>query len=215
MVNAGLQMVGLTLSLLGTVGGIVSCALPMWKVTALLGSSVITSIMTYEGLWMNCVVQSTGQMQCKRYDSMLALGQDLQAARALTVIAVVLAGVGILVGIAGAKCTTCVDDETTKARVSIAAGSVFILAGVLEMIPASWSANAIVRDFYNPLVPEAGKRDMGASLYLGWAASALMLLGGAMLCCSCPPKKGPKYAPPKSSMGGGGGGGGAPRSNFV
>ncbi|XP_032836490.1 claudin-4-like [Petromyzon marinus] len=209
MVNAGLQMVGLALSLLGTVGGIVSCALPMWKVSALLGSSVITSIMTYEGLWMNCVVQSTGQMQCKRYDSMLALGQDLQAARALTVIAVVLAGVGILVAIAGAKCTTCVEDEATKARVSIAAGAVFVLAGALEIVPASWSANAIVRDFHNPLVPEAGKRDMGASLYLGWASSALMLLGGALLCCSCPPKK-PKYAPPKSSMGGGG-----PRSNFV
>ena len=39
---------------------------------------------------MTCVVQSTGQMQCKVYDSMLALSQDLQAARALMIISILV-----------------------------------------------------------------------------------------------------------------------------
>ena len=37
------------------------------------------------------------------------------------------------------------------------------------------------------MVAEALKRELGASLYLGWAASALLLLGGGLLCCTCPP----------------------------
>ncbi len=71
----------------------------------------------------------------------------------------------------------------------------FLLAALLTLVPVSWSANTIIRDFYNPLVPEAQKREMGAGLYVGWAAAALQLLGGALLCCSCPPRD--KYAPTK------------------
>ena len=68
------------------------------------------------------------------------------------------------------------------------AGVIFLLAALLTLVPVSWSANTIIRDFYNPLVPEAQKREMGSALYVGWAASALQLLGGALLCCSCPPR---------------------------
>lgn len=39
-----------------------------------------------EGLWKSCAVQSTGQQQCKNYDSLLILASDLQAARAITFI---------------------------------------------------------------------------------------------------------------------------------
>ena len=137
---------------------------------------------------MNCVVQSTGQMQCKVYDSLLALPQDLQAARALIVIAILLAVFGLLVALVGAQCTNCVQDDTAKAKITIVAGVLFLLAALLTLVPVSWSANTIIRDFYNPLVPEAQKREMGSALYVGWAASALQLLGGALLCCSCPPR---------------------------
>ncbi|XP_069838518.1 claudin-4-like [Dendropsophus ebraccatus] len=188
MASTGLQILGMALALVGWVGAIIVCALPMWKVTAFIGNNIVTAQTIWEGLWMNCIVQSTGQMQCKVYDSMLALPQDLQAARALTVICILVAVLAILIGIVGAKCTNCVEDENTKARVSLVAGVVFLVAGLLMLIPVCWSANSIIRDFYNPLVVEAQKRELGASLYIGWAASALMLLGGALLCCSCPKK---------------------------
>ncbi|XP_033621166.1 claudin-3, partial [Fukomys damarensis] len=110
---------------------IICCALPMWRVSAFIGSSIITAQITWEGLWMNCVVQSTGQMQCKVYDSLLALPQDLQAARALIVVAILLAAFGLLVALVGAQCTNCVDDETTKAKITIGAGVVFLLAALL------------------------------------------------------------------------------------
>ncbi|XP_006873953.1 PREDICTED: claudin-6 [Chrysochloris asiatica] len=186
MASAGLQILGIILTTLGWINALVSCALPMWKVTAFIGSTIMVAQVMWEGLWMSCVVQSTGQMQCKVYDSLLALPQDLQAARALCVVALLLALIGLLVYLAGAKCTTCVEDKDFKARLVLTSGIIFIISGVLTLIPICWTANTIIRDFYNPLVLEAQKRELGASLYLGWAASGLLFLGGGLLCCTCP-----------------------------
>ncbi|XP_069082941.1 claudin-3-like [Pleurodeles waltl] len=187
--SMGMEIVGIALAVIGWVGVIVCCALPMWRVTAFIGTSIVTAQTIWEGMWMNCVVQSTGQMQCKVYDSMLALPQDLQAARALVVISIVLAVLGLMISIIGAKCTNCVEDESSKAKIMIVSGVMFLVAGVMVLIPVSWSANTVIRDFYNPLVMDSQKRELGAALYIGWAASALLLIGGAMLCCSCPPKQ--------------------------
>ncbi|XP_006004857.1 claudin-9-like [Latimeria chalumnae] len=204
MASAGLEILGMTLSVIGWVGAIMSCAMPMWRVTAFIGNNIVVAQIIWEGLWMNCVVQSTGQMQCKVYDSMLALNQDLQAARALTIISVLIAVLALLISIVGAKCTNCVEDEGAKARIMIVSGVVFLISGLMYLIPVCWSANTIIRDFYNPLVVEAMKRELGASLYIGWAASALLLLGGALLCCSCPPQEKryparPGYSAPRST----------------
>lgn len=200
---------GIALAVLGWLGAILSCALPMWRVTAFIGSNIVTSQTIWEGLWMNCVVQSTGQMQCKVYDSLLALPQDLQAARALMVVCIILAVLGVLLSVVGGKCTNCVEDESAKAKTMIVAGVVFILAGLLVMVPVSWTANNIIRDFYNPLVASGQKREMGASLYVGWAASGLLLLGGALLCCNCPPRTDKPYSAKYSAARS------APASNYV
>ncbi|NXA35237.1 CLD4 protein, partial [Eudromia elegans] len=186
MASMGMQVLGIALSVIGWLGTILCCALPMWRVTAFVGNNIVVAQIIWEGLWMNCVVQSTGQMQCRVYDSMLALPQDLQAARALVVIAIVLAVLGTLFAIAGGKCTNCVEDDSAKAKVMVGSGIIFIIAGIMTLIPISWSANSIIRDFYDPLVTESQKRELGSSLYVGWAASALLLLGGLILCCSCP-----------------------------
>uniref|UniRef100_A0A672SRJ6 Claudin b n=1 Tax=Sinocyclocheilus grahami TaxID=75366 RepID=A0A672SRJ6_SINGR len=151
MVSAGLQLLGTALAILGWIGVIVVCAIPMWKVTAFIGSNIITAQTSWEGIWMNCVVQSTGQMQCKVYDSMLALSSDLQAARALTIISIVIGILGIMLAMAGGKCT---------------------------------NSHVIIQDFYNPLLNQAQKRELGAALYIGWGAAALLIIGGGLLCCT-------------------------------
>ncbi|MBN3272033.1 CLD4 protein, partial [Polyodon spathula] len=140
MASVGIQILGIALAIIGWIGTIIICALPMWKVTAFIGSNIVTSQIIWEGLWMNCVVQSTGQMQCKVYDSMLALPQDLQAARALVVISLLVSLIALLLSIVG------------------------------------------------------GKREIGASLYIGWGAAGLLILGGGLLCCSCPPRDNQAYS---------------------
>ncbi|XP_039612901.1 claudin-4-like [Polypterus senegalus] len=195
MAVAALEMAGIALSVLGWMGVILVCALPMWRVTAFIGSNIVVAQVFWEGLWMNCVNQSTGQMQCKVYDSLLALSQDLQAARAMVTISIALGFLAILLSIIGAKCTNCVQDESIKARISIATGIMFIITGLLTLIPVCWTANTVIRDFYNPLLTDAQRRELGACLYIGWACSAGLIAGGALLCCSCPPKEDTHYSP--------------------
>uniref|UniRef100_A0AAZ1XQ67 Claudin n=1 Tax=Oreochromis aureus TaxID=47969 RepID=A0AAZ1XQ67_OREAU len=157
MVAGCRQLLGLFLGVIGFLGSIITCGLPLWRVTAFIGANIVTSQVIWEGLWMNCVTQSTGQMQCKVYDSMLELAQDLQAARALTVIAIIVGVFGILLG------------------------------GVC------WTANTVIRDFYNPTLIAAQKRELGASLYIGWGTAGVLILGGGLLCSSCPPNDATDY----------------------
>lgn len=188
--SAGLQMLGTTLGLLGWLGLIVACALPLWRVTAFIGNNIVTAQVVWEGLWMSCVVQSTGQMQCKVYDSMLALTTDLQASRAILVIAPLVALVAVLASVAGGECTNCLAQGTAKAWVATAAGVFFLVAGLLGLVPPSWMANAVINDFYNPLVAQAQKRELGAAIFICWGAAALLIIGGGLLCTSWPKGKG-------------------------
>ncbi|XP_035035383.2 claudin-4 [Hippoglossus stenolepis] len=196
IMSMGMEIVGIALGTIGFIIAIVTCALPMWRVTAFIGANIITAQTIWEGLWMTCVNQSTGQMQCKIYDSLLALSADLQASRAMTIISIILGVLGVLISIVGAKCTNCIEDEASKSKVMIISGIFFLLAGLLVLIPVSWTASVIVRNFYNPLLTDPQRREMGASLYIGWAAAVLLLIGGAMLCTSCPPTE-KKYKPPR------------------
>ncbi|XP_048090962.1 claudin-4-like [Alosa alosa] len=203
----GLQILGVMLAMIGWLGSIITCAMPMWRVTAFIGANIVTAQVIWEGLWMTCVVQSTGQMQCKVYDSMLALSSDLQAARAMTIISIIVGIFGVLMAIMGGKCTNCLEDESAKARACIVSGVIFIMAAVLVLVPVSWSAHTLIRDFYNPLIIAAQQRELGAALYIGWGTAVLLLLGGGLLCWNCPPRDhqaygAAQYAPARSKASG-------------
>ncbi|KAK1790348.1 hypothetical protein P4O66_013995 [Electrophorus voltai] len=204
MASQGVQILGIFISLMGCLGVMVACGLPMWRVTAFIGANIVTAQIIWEGIWMSCVVQSTGQMQCKIYDTVLALSSDLQAARALVIISILFGVFGVVVSVAGGKCTDCIEDTRTKAKASITAGVLFIIAGVLCLIPVSWTAHSIISDFYNPMLSESQRRELGASLYIGWGAAVMLLLGGGLLCWNCPPKEqriyNPKFSPVRSTI---------------
>lgn len=189
MFSACLEFFGLGASVTGSLLVMVACGLPTWKVTAFIESNIVIAQTIWDGLWMSCVVQSTGQMQCKVHDSVLALSQDLQVARALTVVAAVLGVCGLGVLVAGAQCTNCIKDEAIKAKVVFAGGVVYIISGLFVLVPLCWMANSIIVDFHDVRVPPSKKREIGAAIYIGWAASALLFLGGALLCCSSCPQR--------------------------
>uniref|UniRef100_A0A8C2I0A1 Claudin n=1 Tax=Cyprinus carpio TaxID=7962 RepID=A0A8C2I0A1_CYPCA len=140
MASLGLQILGVALSSVGLLGSIMTCILPMWRVTAFIGNNIVTAQIVWEGLWMSCVVQTTGHMQCKVYDSLLALSPDLQAARASLVLCILLSVFGILLAVVGGKCTTCIENKTSKARVVISAGVFFLISGLLCLAPVFYVA---------------------------------------------------------------------------
>ncbi|KAF7240802.1 Claudin-5 [Varanus komodoensis] len=184
MAAAAVQLLGLALSVLGWAGTILVAALPMWRVAAFIDANIVVAQTTWEGLWMACVVQSTGQMQCKVYDSILSLSPELQAGRTLMVIGALLGLVALLVTVVGAQCTTCLRGGRIKDWIAAVGGALFVVCGLLVLVPPCWFANIIISNFYDPSVQQSHKREMGAALYLGWAAAALLLLGGALICAS-------------------------------
>uniref|UniRef100_A0A3Q3DB83 Claudin 30 n=1 Tax=Hippocampus comes TaxID=109280 RepID=A0A3Q3DB83_HIPCM len=196
MASTGTQLLGSGLCLLGWAGVIICCLLPMWRVTAFVGSTIVTSQTIWEGIWMSCVVQSTGQIQCKPYESTLALSADLQAARALTVLAAATGAAGLLLAFVGGKCTRFLEREGPgpKGRVAAAAGALLVLAGALCLIPTAWAAGAVVRKFYAASV-DAQRRELGACLYVGWGASVLLVLGGGLFIGGARPLEGKKKGP--------------------
>lgn len=183
-----MQILGISLAILGWVGVILTCALPMWKVSAFTGVNIVTAHIIWEGIWMSCVVQSSGQTECKAYDSMLALSSDLQAARALVSLAMVTGTAGLILTAVGGKCTNIVAGSSLKGKALKLASLVLIATGVLCLVPVSWTASSITKDFYNPTLTDAQRRELGASLYVGWGASVLFILGGVLLSNPCAPK---------------------------
>lgn len=75
MANKGLQLLGFALALIGLIGLLAGTIMPQWQMSAYVGDNIITAVAVYQGLWMSCAYQSTGQMQCKVYDSMLQLNR--------------------------------------------------------------------------------------------------------------------------------------------
>uniref|UniRef100_A0A8C5F0X8 Claudin n=1 Tax=Gopherus evgoodei TaxID=1825980 RepID=A0A8C5F0X8_9SAUR len=129
MANAGLQLLGYFLALGGWVGTICSAALPQWKQSSYAGDAIITAVGLYEGLWMSCASQSTGQVQCKLHDSLLSLDVHLQTSRALMVVSILMGFVGVIVSVVGMKCTKVGDENpVVKSRIAVAGGVLFLIA---------------------------------------------------------------------------------------
>lgn len=185
MASLGMHMLASALALMGWTAALLCCILPMWRVTAFIGTTIVTSEIMWEGIWMNCVVQSTGQIQCKPYESTLALDVNLQASRALMVMSVIVGAVGLILTFIGGKCTIfLIRSERSKMKIVTAAGAILIIAGILCLIPPSWSAGMVVKAFYNPQLADPQRRELGGAIYLGWGGAIVLILSGGILCTS-------------------------------
>ncbi|XP_061905323.1 claudin-4-like [Entelurus aequoreus] len=183
MANSALELLGFLVTLIGLIGVAASTGMPMWRVTAFIGENIIVFETRYEGLWMNCFKQADIRMQCKVYDSLLALPPDLQAARGLMCCALALGGLGVLVSLLGLQCTSCIQNDRAKRLVLIIAGAMVIMSCICVLIPVSWTGHVIIRDFYNPLLLDAQRRELGEALYIGWVAGAFLFVGGCLFTC--------------------------------
>ncbi|KAL0972729.1 hypothetical protein UPYG_G00194000 [Umbra pygmaea] len=184
MVQGTSEIAALCLGLVGLLGAAATTGMPMWKVTAFIGENIITMETRWEGLWMNCYRQANIRMQCKVYDSLLYLPTELQTARGLMCCSVALSGLAFLGALSGMRCTSCVqNNDRAKSLILMVAGAMQLLASICVFIPVSWTANAIIRDFYNPLLIDAQRRELGEALYIGWVTGAFLLGSGLLFVC--------------------------------
>lgn len=169
---------------IGLIGAAATTGLPMWKVTAFIGENIIVMETRWEGLWMNCYRQANIRMQCKVYDSLLFLPPELQAARGLMCCSVALSGLGLFVALAGLQCISCFQgNERVKKIFLMVAGGMQFLACICVFIPVSWTGHVIIRDFYNPLLIDAQRRELGEALYIGWVTGAFLFASAMLFVC--------------------------------
>ncbi|XP_017292639.1 claudin-4-like [Kryptolebias marmoratus] len=192
------ETTGQIISFVGLCLAAVTCGIPFWRVTSFIGANIVSGQIIWDGLWMRCVMQSTGQMQCSLTNNVLSLSQDLQAARALVIICLVVGLIGFIVSFVGAKCTSCLKTDQGSAIAVISAGVLIILSAILILIPVCWSAAITISDFASPTLTQTQKREIGASIYIGWASAGILLIGGIVLTTSCPPRRNfyPNYTAP-------------------
>lgn len=180
--KAKLEVFSLALGFLGLIGTITATAIPMWKVSAFIGANLIVMEELWEGLWMNCYRQADIKMQCKVYDSLLILPAELQAARALMCVSIVLVVISLVMAACGTEKSNCCRDNMRSKNVTLAtAGCLFLVSCLTTLIPVSWVGHTIIRNFYNPLVVDSRKRELGEALFIGWATSGVLLVTGIIL----------------------------------
>ncbi|KAM8976243.1 claudin-14 [Pelodytes ibericus] len=180
MASMAVQLLGFSVALLGFIGTIVATVLPHWWRTAHVGTNIITAVAYMKGLWMECVWHSTGIYQCQVHQSQLALPRDLQVARAMMVSSCVLSILSCVVSVCGMKCTQCAKGSSTKKLIAVLGGSLFVLAGVLCLVPVAWTTNDVVQAFYNPALPFGMKYEIGQALYIGFISGGLTIIGGVI-----------------------------------
>ncbi|NXN82223.1 CLD14 protein, partial [Bombycilla garrulus] len=195
MASWALELLGFSLSLLGSIGTFTATILPHWWRSAHVGTNILTAVAHVRGLWMECAWHSTGVYQCQPYRSQLALPAELRAARAMMVTSCLLAVLAAGLAVVGMRCTRCAEGSPAKASIAGCAGIGFVAAGLLCLVPVAWSTSDVVVDFYRPTLPAGMKYEIGQALYLGFVSSAFTMLGGALLCTSCPGKEKP-FRPP-------------------
>ncbi|XP_039604088.1 claudin-20-like [Polypterus senegalus] len=196
MASAGMQILAFISALLGVFGATVATLLPNWKVSADVGSNIITAISQTQGLWMNCTWYSTGMFSCTMKHSVLVLPAYLQTARTTMVLSCVLAVLGICLCSFGLKCTRWGGGRQAKRHTAIAGGVCFILAGILCLIPAAWFTNEVISSFLASSVPESNKYEPGGAVYVAFVSAGFLLVGGLIFCISCTRKQqGPQFYP--------------------
>ncbi|XP_039987429.1 claudin-17-like [Xiphias gladius] len=180
--RAKLEVLALVLGFIGLFGTVATTAMPMWRVSAFIGANLIVMEELWEGLWMNCWSQADIKLQCKVYDSMLILPPELQAARGLMCVSIVLVVISLCVTGCGTQRSNCCGDNIKSKNITLVfGGSLYLLSCLTTLIPVSWVGHTVIRKFYNPLVMDAEKRELGPALFIGWATCGILLITGIII----------------------------------
>ncbi|XP_070948890.1 claudin-22 [Macaca nemestrina] len=177
------QLAGVSLSLLGWVLSCLTNYLPHWKNLNLDLNEMENWTM---GLWQTCVTQEEVGMQCKDFDSFLALPAELRFSRIFMFLSNGLGFLGLLVSGFGLDCLRIGEGQRDlKRRLLILGGVLSWASGITALVPVSWVAHKTVQEFWDENVPGFVPRwEFGEALFLGWFAGLSLLLGGCLLNCA-------------------------------
>uniref|UniRef100_A0A3B4XV53 Claudin n=1 Tax=Seriola lalandi dorsalis TaxID=1841481 RepID=A0A3B4XV53_SERLL len=188
MAPSVLQNGGFILGLIGAAALIAATAMNKWSVKDRQGE-VVTSVYTYKGLWQDCETASSGFTECRPLYGILGFSGAFQAVRALMIVGVVLSVLGAVIAVFSLTCLTMNSmEDTTKAKMSLTAGIMFIISGVCGIAGASMYANQIVAsyrlstysNYRGGMMQEGLGYTFGPALFIAWIGGGVLLIGGVL-----------------------------------
>ncbi|XP_078535056.1 claudin-24-like [Lissotriton helveticus] len=176
------QLAGVVLALIGWVITCVTTYVPLWKNLNLELNELEFWTM---GLWQVCVVQEEVGMECKDYDSFLALPYDLRVSRILMFLSNGVGALGLLVSNFGLDCLKIGEEKRDlKKRLLLLGGVLFWISGLTTLVPVSWAAYITVQEFWDEDMPEIVPRwEFGEAMFMGWFGAFFLVLSGSWLIC--------------------------------
>ncbi|KAG9479888.1 putative claudin-24 [Eleutherodactylus coqui] len=178
-----IQIGGTLLSVVGCILSCVTTYVPLWKNLNLDLNELENWTM---GLWQTCVVQEEGGMQCKDFDSFLALSPQLRISRILMCLSNGSGMLGLVISSPGLECMKFgAGNQELKNRLLLLGGIMLWTSGLTVLAPVSWVAYDTVQEFWDASIPDIVPRwEFGEALFMGWFGGFFLILGGSLLASS-------------------------------
>lgn len=170
-----LELAALAVAFVGWFCAILTRSLALWTVSGTLDNSTATLPAYWDGVWLewdHWDLANDGSLHCSFYRALMSLSGSFRTWRGLIVAAIVVGGLTVLVGAAGAVWFQ------ARRWIHVAFGALSVLAGVLLLIPIAWTCHHTSQPLEGAVLL---RRDWGPALYLGWIAVALLLAAGVFI----------------------------------
>ncbi|XP_010875037.1 putative claudin-24 [Esox lucius] len=167
-----------------TVGGLVTTLvttfIPLWKT---LNSDLNEVENWYSGLWHTCIFTEEVGIQCKAFESLMALPVDLLVSRVLMLVSVGTGALAVVVAFPGLEGVELGPGmwQRMKRGLLIVSGVLSWVSGLTTLAPVSLVAYTTVVEFWDENLPDVVPRwEFGEAMFSGWFSGLFLVIGGSL-----------------------------------
>ncbi|XP_055774400.1 putative claudin-24 [Salvelinus fontinalis] len=164
----------------GLVTTLVTTFIPLWKT---LNSELNEVENWYSGLWHICIFAEEVGMQCKAFESLMALPMDLLASRVLMLVSVGTGALAVVVAFPGLEGVELGSgrQQGLKRGLLIVSGVLSWVSGLTTLAPVSLVAYVTLVEFWDENLPDVVPRwEYGEAMFSGWFAGLFLVIGGSL-----------------------------------
>ncbi|XP_067087678.1 putative claudin-24 [Osmerus mordax] len=174
-----MQRTALFVSFGGLVTTLITTFIPLWKT---MNSELNEVENWYSGLWHTCIFTEEVGVQCKAYDSIMALPVDLLASRVLMLVSISTGALAVVVAFPGLDGVELGPGrQGLKRGLLILSGLLSWVSGLTTLAPVSIVAYVTVVEFWNEGLPDVVPRwEFGEAMFSGWFAGLALVIGGTL-----------------------------------
>ncbi|KAK2837314.1 hypothetical protein Q5P01_014526 [Channa striata] len=136
----------------------------------------------FSGLFHTCLYTEEVGIQCKAYESVLGLPNDLQISRVLMSVSIGTGGLAVIVAFPALEgVEMCVGQPGQKRVLLILSAVLSLVSGLTTLAPVSIVAYTTVVDFWDEGFPDVMPRwEYGEAMFSGWFGGLALVIGGTL-----------------------------------